>query len=198
MQIQAVDHNDDLWAVSDVFDPDLLARLHSKDLYAYEWQKVNMQEDLLRRELTYSKEDVLHEINTQINNKENLQQLSDTLGVKVHRVNSKFWMDLEDYIITNHPDNPAVRNVIQIFLWPNDASLGTEFFHNVAESSELDEQGSWTNPSQENINDQHLRKKFDYVVNTGYIMKNRYQIHGMTTPVPKNSFRLSLYGHSST
>jgi len=198
MQIQAVDHNDDLWAVSDVFDPDLLARLHSKDLYAYEWQKVNMQEDLLRRELTYSKEDVLHEINTQINNKENLQQLSDTLEVKVHRVNSKFWMDLEDYIITNHPDNPAVRNVIQIFLWPNDASLGTEFFHNVAESSELDEQGSWTNPSQENINDQHLRKKFDYVVNTGYIMKNRYQIHGMTTPVPKNSLRLSLYGHLST
>jgi len=198
MQIQAVDHNDDLWAVSDVFDPDLLARLHSKDLYAYEWQKVNMQEDLLRRELTYSKEDVLHEINTQINNKENLQQLSDTLEVKVHRVNSKFWMDLEDYIITNHPDNPAVKNVIQIFLWPNDASLGTEFFHNVAESSELDEQGGWTNPSQENINDQHLRKKFDYVVNTGYIMKNRYQIHGMTTPVPKNSFRLSLYGHSST
>ena len=198
MQIQAVDHNDDLWAVSDVFDPDLLARLHSKDLYAYEWQKVNMQEDLLRRELTYSKEDVLHEINTQINNKENLQQLSDTLEVKVHRVNSKFWMDLEDYIITNHPDNPAVRNVIQIFLWPNDASLGTEFFHNVAESSELDEQGSWTNPSQENINDQHLRKKFDYVVNTGYIMKNRYQIHGMTAPVPKNSFRLSLYGHLRT
>ena len=198
MQIQAVDHNDDLWAVSDVFDPDLLARLHSKDLYAYEWQKVNMQEDLLRRELTYSKEDVLHEINTQINNKENLQQLSDTLEVKVHRVNSKFWMDLEDYIITNHPDNPAVRNVIQIFLWPNDASLGTEFFHNVAESSELDEQGSWTNPSQENINDQHLRKKFDYVVNTGYIMKNKYQIHGMTTPVPKNSLRLSLYGHLST
>ena len=198
MQIQAVDHNDDLWAVSDVFDPDLLARLHSKDLYAYEWQKVNMQEDLLRRELTYSKEDVLHEINTQINNKENLQQLSDTLEVKVHRVNSKFWMDLEDYIITNHPDNPAVRNVIQIFLWPNDASLGTEFFHNVAESSELDEQGGWTNPSQENINGLHLRKRFDYMVNTGYIMKNRYQIHGMTTPVPKNSFRLSLYGHSST
>ena len=198
MQIQAVDHNDDLWAVSDVFDPDLLARLHSKDLYAYEWQKVNMQEDLLRRELTYSKEDVLHEINTQINNKENLQQLSDTLEVKVHRVNSKFWMDLEDYIITNHPDNPAVRNVIQIFLWPNDASLGTEFFHNVAESSELDEQGGWTNPSQENINDQRLRKKFDYIVNTGYIMKNRYQIHGMTAPVPKNSFRLSLYGHLGT
>ena len=198
MQIQAVDHNDDLWAVSDVFDPDLLARLHSKDLYAYEWQKVNMQEDLLRRELTYSKEDVLHEINTQINNKENLQQLSDTLEVKVHRVNSKFWMDLEDYIITNHPDNPAVKNVIQIFLWPNDASLGTEFFHNVAESSELDEQGGWTNPSQENINGLHLRKRFDYMVNTGYIMKNRYQIHGMTTPVPKNSFRLSLYGHSST
>ena len=198
MQIQAVDHNDDLWAVSDVFDPDLLARLHSKDLYAYEWQKVNMQEDLLRRELTYSKEDVLHEINTQINNKENLQQLSDTLEVKVHRVNSKFWMDLEDYIITNHPDNPAVKNVIQIFLWPNDASLGTEFFHNVAESSELDEQGGWTNPSQENINDQRLRKKFDYIVNTGYIMKNRYQIHGMTAPVPKNSFRLSLYGHLRT
>jgi len=197
MQIKAVDHGNDLWTVSDVFDPELLARLHSKDLYAYEWQKVNMQDDLLRRQLIYSNEDVLHEINTQINKKENLQHLSDTLGEQVYSVNSKFWMDLEDYIITNHPDNPAVKNVIQIFLWPNDASLGTEFFHKVAESSELDEQGSWIGPG-ENINGQRLRKKFDYVVNTGYLMKNKYQIHGMTTPVPKNSLRLSLYGHLST
>ena len=195
MQIKAVDHNNDLWAVSDVFDPDLLARLHSKDLYAYEWQKVDWQEDLLRRQLKYSKGDILHEIYTQFNTKEHLQQLSDTLGEEVHRVSSCFWMDLPGYTINNHPDNTGVRNVIQIFLWPNNASLGTEFFHNVAELSELDEEGRWINPSQENINDQRLRKKFDYVVNTGYIMKNRYQLHGMTTPVPKDSLRLSLYGN---
>ena len=83
MKIQAVDHNDDLYAVSDVFDPDLLARLHSKDLLAYEWQKVDWQEDLLRRQLKYSKDDVLHEIYTQFNTKEHLQQLSDTLGEEI-------------------------------------------------------------------------------------------------------------------
>jgi len=198
MQLQAVDHNDDLWAVSDVFDPDLLARLHSKDLFAYEWQKVDCQEDLLRRQLKYNKDDVLHEIYLQFHTKEHLQQLSDTLGEEFDRVSSCFWLDLPGYTIDNHPDNPGVRNVIQIFLWPNNASLGTEFFHNVAELSELDEEGRWINPSQENINDQRLRKKFDYIVNTGYIMKNRYQIHGMTAPVPKNSFRLSLYGHLGT
>ena len=195
MQIQAVDHNDDLYAVSDVFDPDLLARLHSKDLLAYEWQKVDWQEDLLRRQLKYSKDDVLHEIYTQFHTKEHIQQLSDTLGEEFDRASSCFWLDLPGYTIDNHPDNPGVRNVIQIFLWPNNASLGTEFFHNVAEPSELDDQGRWTNPSQENINDRRLRKKFDYVVNTGYIMKNRYQLHGMTTPVPKDSLRLSLYGN---
>ena len=195
MKIQAVDHNDDLYAVSDVFDPDLLARLHSKDLLAYKWQKVDWQEDLLRRQLKYSKDDVLHEIYTQFNTKEHLQQLSDTLGEEIHTVSSCFWLDLPGYTIDNHPDNPGVSNVIQIFLWPNNASLGTEFFHNVAELSELDEEGRWINPSQENINDQRLRKKFDYVVNTGYIMKNRYQLHGMTTPVLKNSLRLSLYGN---
>jgi len=191
MQIQAVDHNDDLYAVY----TDLLARLHSEDLLAYEWQKVDWQEDLQRRQLKYSKDDVLHEIYTQFNTKEHLQQLSDTLGEEIHTVSSCFWLDLPGYTIDNHPDNPGVRNVIQIFLWPNNASLGTEFFHNVAESSELDDQGRWTNPSQENINDRRLRKKFDYVVNTGYIMKNRYHLHGMTTPVPKDSLRLSLYGN---
>ena len=195
MQIQAVDHNDDLYAVSDVFDPDLLARLHSKDLLAYEWQKVDCQEDLLRRQLKYSKDDVLHEIYTQFHTKEHIQQLSDTLGEEFDRASSCFWLDLPGYTIDNHPDNPGVRNVIQIFLWPNNASLGTEFFHNVAEPSELDDQGRWTNPSQENINDRRLRKKFDYVVNTGYIMKNRSHLHGMTTPVPKDSLRLSLYGN---
>ena len=135
MQIQAVDHNDDLYAVSDVFDSNLLARLHSKDLLAYEWQKVDCQEDLLRRQLKYSKDDVLHEIYTQFHTKEHIHQLSDTLGEEFNRASSCFWLDLPGYTIDNHPDNPGVRNVIQIFLWPNNKSLGTEFFHNVAELS---------------------------------------------------------------
>ena len=195
MQIKAVDDKDDLYAVSDVFDPALLDQLHSTDLLAYKWQKENMQEDLLRCRLKYSEDDILHKIDTQINNKENLQQLSDTLGGTVHRVSSNFWLDLPGYSINNHPDNPGVGSVIQIFLCPNDVSLGTEFFHNTADKQELDKQGSWTNPAKENLVDLRMRKKFDYVVNTGYIMKNRYQIHGMSTPVPANSLRFSLYGH---
>jgi len=195
MQIKAVDDKDDLYAVSDVFDPALLDQLHSTDLLAYKWQKENMQEDLLRCRLKYSEDDILHKIDTQINNKENLQQLSDTLGGTVHRVSSNFWLDLPGYSITNRPDNPGVGSVIQIFLFPNDVSLGTEFFHNTADKQELDKQGSWTNPAKENLVDLRMRKKFDYVVNTGYIMKNRYQIHGMSTPVPANSLRFSLYGH---
>ena len=195
MHITPVDDKDDLYAVSDVFDPALLDQLHSTDLLAYKWQKENMQEDLLRCKLKYGEDDILHEIDSQINNKETLQQLSDTLGETVHGVSSNFWLDLPGYTIGNHPDNPAVRSVIQIFLWPNHVSLGTEFFHNTADKQELDKQGSWTNPTEENTNNLRVRKKFDYVVNTGYIMKNRYHIHGMTTPVPANSFRFSLYGH---
>jgi len=195
VQIKAVDHNKDLFAISDVFDVALLKKLHSEDLLSYEWQHEQMQSDLLRRKLKYGKDSILQELDSQINNKENLQQLSDTLGKKAYGIDSNFWLDLPGYTIGNHPDNPAVRSVIQIFLWPNHVSLGTEFFHNTADKQELDKQGSWTNPTEENTNNLRVRKKFDYVVNTGYIMENRFQVHGMTTQVPKDSIRFSLYGH---
>ena len=172
MQIKAVDHNKDLFAISDVFDVALLKKLHSEDLLSYEWQHEQMQSDLLRRKLKYGKDSILHEIDLQINNKENLQQLSDTLGKKAYGIDSNFWLDLPGYTIGNHPDHHTVGSVIQIFLWPNHISLGTEFFDNL-----------------------RVRKKFDYVVNTGYIMENRFQVHGMTTQVPKDSIRFSLYGH---
>ena len=105
------------------------------------------------------------------------------------------WLDEPGYTIGNHPDNPAVREVIQVFLWPNTVDLGTTFYHNIAREDELDENGSFTNPSEENIHNLKVLKQFPYVVNTGYVMKNVYQIHGMTVPVPAETVRFSLYGH---
>ena len=195
MNIQLVDNMKDLYSISNVFDIELLDRLHSTDLYVYNWERENMQKDLLRCKLTYDKEDILNELDQSINSKENLQQVSEVCGQKVYRVSSIFWLDKPGYIITNHPDNPQVGSVIHIYLWPNDKSLGTIFYHNKADEFELDNKGSWEFPKDENINNLKLRKQFDYIVNTGYIMKNKFQIHGMTIPVPENSTRFSLYGH---
>ncbi len=195
MQIHPVDQSAGLYSISEVFDKQLLEELHKKDLYSYEWEKENMQSNLLRRKLLYADDDILAELDKSINSKENLQQLSDLFHKQIWGIGSNFWLDEPGYTIGNHPDNPAVSEVIQVYLWPNTVDLGTTFYKNTAGKDELDEHGSFTNPSKENIYDLKILKQFPYLVNTGYVMKNVYQIHGMTVPVPAETLRFSLYGH---
>ena len=195
MQIHPVDQSDSLYGISQVFDVQLLEELHKKDLYSYDWEQEIMQSLLARRRLRYADNDILAQLDHSINSKENIQQLSDIFNKQFYRVISNFWLDEPGYTIGNHPDNPAVREVIQVFLWPNTVDLGTTFYHNIAGEDELDENGSFTNPSEENIHNLKVLKQFPYVVNTGYVMKNVYQIHGMTVPVPAETVRFSLYGH---
>ena len=195
MQIHPVDNSDSLFAISHVFDVQLLEELHKKDLYSYDWEQENMQETLARRRVTYADNDILAQLDRSINNKENLQQLSDLFHKQIWGISSNFWLDEPGYTIGNHQDNPGVGEVIQVYLWPNTVDLGTTFYHNIAGEDELDEHGSFTNPSEENIYNLKILKQFPYMVNTGYVMKNVYQIHGMTVPVPAETVRFSLYGH---
>ncbi len=195
MQIHPVDQSDSLYGISQVFDVQLLEELHKKDLYSYDWEQEIMQSTLARRRLRYADNDILAQLDHSINSKENIQQLSDIFNKQFYRISSNFWLDEPGYTIGNHPDNPVVRDVIQVFLWPNHVDLGTTFYHNIAGDDELDENGSFTNPSEENIHNLKVLKQFPYVVNTGYVMKNVYQIHGMTVPVPAETVRFSLYGH---
>ena len=48
MKIDPVDNGNDLFAISDVFPPELLTRLQTKNLSQYRWKRENMQADLLR------------------------------------------------------------------------------------------------------------------------------------------------------
>ena len=173
MNIAPIDDGHDLFAISNVFPHELLTKLQTKDLSKYNWEKENMQQELLRYRLLYDTNDILYELEQCVNQKNIIKQLSDTFSETFHGVSCNFWLDKPGYTITNHPDNPAVKHVIQIFLWPNHKNLGTIFYNK----------------------DSSIRKQFNYQVNTGYIMKNVYQIHGMTQPVPQDSIRFSLYGH---
>jgi len=195
MQIHPVNNSDNLYAISQVFDMELLEELHKKDLYSYDWEQENMQVTLARRRLTYADNDILAQLDRSINSKENLQQLSDLFHKQFWGISSNFWLDEPGYTIGNHPDNPGVNEVIHVYLWPNAVDLGTTFYQNTAGDNELDEHGSFTNPSEENLHNLKISKQFPYVVNTGYVMKNVYQIHGMTVPVPAETVRFSLYGH---
>jgi hypothetical protein len=195
MQIHPVDQSDSLYAISQVFDVQLLEELHKKDLYSYDWEQEIMQSLLARRRLRYADNDILAQLDHSINSKENIQQLSDIFNKQFYRVSSNFWLDEPGYTISNHPDNPTVGDVIQVYLWPNTVDLGTTFYHNIAGEDELDENGSFTNAKEENMHNLKVSKQFPYVVNTGYVMKNVYQIHGMTVPVPAETVRFSLYGH---
>ena len=195
MQIHPVNQSDGLYSISEVFDKQLLEELHKKDLYSYPWEKENMQTNLLRRKLLYAEDDILAELDKSINSKENLQQLSDTFNKQFYGISPMFWLDEPGYTIGNHPDNPVVGEVIQVYLWPNTVDLGTNFYQNTAGEEELDKHGSFTNPSEENMYNLKILKQFPYEVNTGYLMKNLYQIHGMTVPVPAETVRFSMYGH---
>ena len=159
MNIDPIDDGNDLFAISDVFPSELLTRLHTKDLNEYKWQREHMQEDLLRCKLLYNDSDILKEFDTFINKKDIIEQLSDTFSETFHGVSCNFWLDKPGYTISNHPDNPAGKHVIQIFLWPNNINLGTTFYHNKTTTSEFDNNGSWEFPTDDNINNLKLHPR---------------------------------------
>jgi hypothetical protein len=104
-----------------------------------------------------------------------LENLTIALNQKFNR-NNKFigltiWKDQEGYTISKHnKDNPIIDLAIQIYLTDDAVNLGTKFEYN--------------------------NKIFStkYQKNHGYLYDNSQGVtHYMTTPVPKNHVRYSLY-----
>ena len=91
-----------------------------------------------------------------------------------------FWIDMPTYTCPMHTDGELPGAIQMYWIGPSE-DLGTTWYH---------------------YNDQHTtRHSFKFKPNTGYIMINqpdatgyrKLQWHGMLTPVPDNSFRVSSY-----
>mgnify|MGYP001231604178 CR=1 FL=1 len=170
MQIASIDDGNDLYLVTGIIKEATLRDLHKIDLHSYKHHGAYMQEDSLRRELEFDSNDMLNQITTDINAQENRDAFSEVLEYKVQEIGTSFWWDTPGYTIGVHNDQEWIDRVLQIYLWPNDKNLGTVFYE-----------------------DDEVRYAFDYIPNTGYLMNNKGQRHGMTVPVPADTIRLSVH-----
>jgi len=103
-----------------------------------------------------------------------MEHLTESLNKKFSR-NNKFigisvWKDQEGYFISQHIDNKDIDVAIQIYLTGETENLGTTFEYN------------------------NLSLQAQYQKNCGYLIDDSQQlVHSMSTVVPKDHIRYSLY-----
>ena len=186
-----VDSKKDLWQIRNIIHKDLMDAIAIQDLpnLPYEdWGVAGSHMDHHRRLIKQQAGDVWCELTDHVQNQKNL--ISSIIEEKVESISTVLWYDIEGWSIGNHIDNPSVKNIMQIYLTDCEG-VGTVFYDiNERDIEDRDDQQKWhyvgTSP--------RIRSEFDFVKNTGYIMKNnRLQLHGVPNTVGKNQQRLSLY-----
>jgi hypothetical protein len=95
-----------------------------------------------------------------------------------HHGHSVFWLDLPGFDCAVHIDG-SLPGALQMY-WVGEPDLGTCFYHDSAGTQ--------------------VRKHFDFISNTGYIMANPDNnaeftglFHGTPNSVPKGKFRVTSY-----
>ena len=169
MKITAVDNLNDLFLVEDFYPQEIIEKVNQTDFLAYKYEPVLVQGQFTRRNLKSDR--FLNKLDTWSN--EALSELIKQTDLNLTLLGCGFWLDTENYYMDQHID--AINHVsagMQIYIKDSDKSLGTCFY----------------NP------DGSVRYQFEYKVNTGYLMiNNEHQVHAMTTAVPHNQYRLSVY-----
>lgn len=133
-----------------------------------DWQNQEGQEYTNRLKINWIPDSVIEEIYIV------MEQLTEILNKKFNR-NNKFigisvWKDQEGYTIEKHTDNKIIDVAIQIYLTEATENLGTTFEYD------------------------NLTVQARYQKNYGYLLDGSQQLtHSMTTAMPKDHIRYSLY-----
>jgi hypothetical protein len=158
-----------LFFIEDFLDHSLLKKLINFISTAdVGWVKEIDQEYLNRLKLKWVFDSVVEEVHIVLDN------LTEKLNQKFNKTN-KFigltvWKDQEGYTINPHKDNDLIDIAIQLYLTEGNIDLSTKFEYN----------GKILHPN--------------YKINSGYLFDNSVGVrHYMTTPVPQNYTRFSLY-----
>jgi hypothetical protein len=180
MVIAPVDENTNLFQVQDLVPDSLLAQITSTDWVNTSFNITDKQEWMVRKSIT---DEMLPWNNAWRNAIDSLMLTAqDLYGISfqfgIH--NTTWWIDEPGFDCIIHTDDPRVRIALQMF-WVGNSNLGTTFYHD------------------KNVN--HVRKQFDFIPNTGYLLINNTsksksdtgKFHDMMTPIPKNTFRLTSY-----
>ncbi len=171
MILTAVDHRHNLFSVTDVYSVTLLERLYKTDHWKSAWQREDWQADWNRRRIVNEPGSIYEAVDLYIKSK--LPEIEEITNTNILSCDTGFWLDEPGFTTNPHLDNDGVYMAMQVYLTEHpDVDMATEFYNK----------------------DNTVRFKPEYKVNHGYLMVNAPgQHHGMLTPVPNNSYRLSSY-----
>lgn len=170
MKITAVDNKLDLFQIENFYPLDLLEKFSYSDHMSMPWKKEAMQTQYPRRRLIVPNGSIYKDMNKHVNSV--LETIADITKINYMCADTGFWLDESGFSMAPHVDNEVVFASMQIFLNINRLDLGTTFYNM----------------------DKSVRFKPEYRLNNGYIMiNNNSQLHGMSIPVPENSYRICSY-----
>jgi len=182
MQITAVDQDHNLFRVTDVFPHSLVQQILATDWAILPWQRQEGQESWARRRID-NRSLVWHQTWDQCC-EELWPKIGAALGKHIDRYQgTAWWVDEPGFVCDMHTDG-EMPGAMQMTWIGHD--LGTAFYHYKDTAA--------------------VRHQFAVEPNTGYIMINnadpmgyrKLQWHGMLTPVPADSLRVSSYSWITT
>lgn len=179
MQITAIDDENNLFWVRDIMPANLVDQILHTPWQNLAWTKQQGQESWPRRRITDTELPWIDSWNLHC---ERLwPEIADALGTKLHNYQgTAWWLDEPGFTCSLHTDG-EMPGAMQL-TWVGDSpALGTAFYNYKTPES--------------------LRYQFPMQANSGYIIINnldhtltrKLQWHGMLTPVPANTFRLTSY-----
>jgi hypothetical protein len=190
MHITTIDDKKDLFEVRDLIPIDILEAVNKIDLDQVPYDKMGWLEFASRKALQPLDGSAMAELQNYIKTLHSV--LSDSLGFKVHSIESTFWLDSHNFTFPAHIDNPGIESAMQIYL--NDCpNTGTTFYQVEPEEIEdKDDSQKWYYKGD--VPPQTIRHQFAFEKNNGYIMINhRTQLHGMDGKLNASQRRFSLY-----
>ena len=127
MNIKPIDGLNNLFAIKDVLPEELLDELATiEDFMELPFTKMAGQEGWNRRTITVEPDSVFSKINQFINSQREL--ISASIGENIVMACPNYWMDLEEFTVGVHVDNPHVNIVMQLYLSDCD-NAGTVFYN---------------------------------------------------------------------
>ena len=179
MQITPVDQDHNLFAVIDLVPQSLVDKILETDWLSLE-HTLTEGNRLLRRQVQNNQLPWINEWHNCM--RQTWQSIVEqTTCNHLNYADTGFWIDMPTYTCPIHTDG-ELPGSIQMYWIGADTNIGTTWYHH---KNQLDQ----------------TRHVFKFIPNTGYIMINqpepngyrKLQWHGMLTPVPDNSFRVSSY-----
>lgn len=179
MKIRPVDQEPNLYFVEDVMPQSLVEKILSTPWLDLAWQRQPGQEHLPRRSIN---DDALPwALEWDLACHALWGQISSSIGFKLADYGSTaWWLDEPGFVSHVHTDG-EIPGAIQLYWIGARVDLGTTFYWYKDQASQ--------------------RHQFPMQLNSGHVMINRpnqdgYRNllwHGMLTPVPRNTFRLTSY-----